>query len=119
MKLRLLTIALFLSTSGLMIPSTVHAGTGGYSIPSGITTSDYMARTIIFRVKPEFRSMCSVNRIESTPINKILAGLGQTQLFKVFPNHQPPATPINERGQKLVDLSLIYELHYSADLDIV
>ena len=119
MKLRLLIIALFLSTSALMIPSAVAAGTGSYSIPAGITTSDYMARTIIFRVKPEFRALCSENQIVSNPINKILFGLGQTQLFKVFPNHQPPATPFNERGQKLVDLSLIYELHYSANLDLV
>ncbi|MBK9637935.1 MAG: S8 family peptidase [Bacteroidetes bacterium] len=119
MKLRLLIISLLLSTSALMITSSVTAATGSYSIPAGLTTSDYMARTIIFRVKPEFRSLCSENQIVSTPINKILAGLGQTQLFKVFPNHQPPATPLNERGQKLVDLSLIYELHYSANLDLV
>ena len=108
MKLRLLIIALFLSTSALMIPSAVAAGTGSYSIPAGITTSDYMARTIIFRVKPEFRALCSENQIVSNPINKILFGLGQTKLFKVFPNHKPPATPFNERGQKLVDLYLIY-----------
>ena len=63
MKLRLLIIALFLTTSTLMIPSSVNAGTGSYSIPAGINTSDYMERTIIFRVKPESRSHCSVNHI--------------------------------------------------------
>jgi serine protease len=118
MKLRL-PIALLLIISALLNSNATFAGSGGYSLPAGISPSDYMERTVVFRVKPEFRGICSKNEIASVPFTKILAGLGQTQLFKIFPNHQPPATRFNERGQELVDLSLIYELHYSANLDLV
>ncbi|MBK7964875.1 MAG: hypothetical protein IPK10_06055 [Bacteroidetes bacterium] len=118
MKLRL-PIALLLIISALMSSTAMLAGSGGYALPAGISSSDYMERTIVFRVKPEFRSICSKNEIASTAFNKILGGLGQTQLFKIFPNHQPPVTKYNERGQELVDISLIYELHYTAKLGLV
>ncbi|MBK9319773.1 MAG: hypothetical protein IPM91_13850 [Bacteroidetes bacterium] len=38
----------------LAIPFILSAGTGNsaYKLPEGITSSDYMSRTIIFRVKP-------------------------------------------------------------------
>lgn len=104
------------------IPFILSAGTTGktaYKLPEGITSSDYMSRTIIFRVKPEFRSLCTENAIQSVPFNKMMAQLGQSQLFKMFPRHQAPLTSTNELGQPLVDLSLIYEMHFSANLDIV
>jgi len=119
MNLRLQVITLLLSTVAFIQPTTTLATSGGYSLPSGIQSSDYMERTIIFRVKPDFRGLCSESQIASNKISSILSGLGQTQLFKVFPRHQPPATEVNVYGQKLVDLSLIYELHYSANVDII
>lgn len=119
MKLRLPIITMLLTASALFTPNVSSAVSGGYAIPAGIKSSDYMERTVIFRVKPEFRAICSENLISSNPFKRVLASLGQTQLFKVFPRHQPPATVYNELGQKLEDLSLIYELHYSANMEIV
>ena len=37
---------------------------------------------------------------------------------KSFPIAQPPSEPINSRGQHLVDLSLIYDLHFTATAPI-
>ncbi|MBL7924429.1 MAG: S8 family peptidase [Bacteroidia bacterium] len=119
MNKRLLFLAALLSVT----PFFLHAGTTGngpaYRIPSGVSPSDYMDRCIVFKVKPEYRSLCAENNISATPFQKITANLGAVQLFRMFPRHQAPTTEYNERGQKLVDLSLIYELHFSANADLV
>ncbi|MEW6470615.1 MAG: S8 family serine peptidase, partial [Bacteroidota bacterium] len=39
-------------------------------------------------------------------------------LAKIYPNHQPPAREVNELGQKLVDLSLIYSFKYTAEMKL-
>ena len=95
------------------------ASRGAYVLPPGVTSADYMERTVVFRVKPEFRSVCSENTIQVEKLRMVLASLGNVQLFKMFPRHLPPASPVNERGQRLEDLSLIYELHYSANQDLI
>ncbi|MBK7886783.1 MAG: hypothetical protein IPJ86_05590 [Bacteroidetes bacterium] len=62
----------------LLTPFILSAGTSGntaYKLPEGITSSDYMSRTIIFRVKPEFRSLCTENAIQSVSFNKMMAQL--------------------------------------------
>ncbi len=107
----------------LLIPFIITAGNNSgnssFKLPQGITKTDYMENTIILRVKPEYRSICLEDRIQASAFNNILANLGQTHLQKIFPRHQPPAQATNERGQTLVDLSLLYELKYAAHIDLV
>jgi len=94
--------------------------TGKYfRMPSGITSNDYLPKTIIFKVKPEFRSVCRKNAINYNKLNLVLQQLDVDQLAKKFPNKKAPA-PEREgvRGEALTDLSLIYELNYSADLPL-
>ena len=119
MNKRLTLIAALLVAVPLFMKAGSSGVTTAYKMPVGVTVSDYMSKTVIFRVKPEFRTSCTENNISSTIFSKVLAPLGQIHLSKVFPNHQPPVQAVNEYGQKLVDLSLIYELHYSADMDLV
>lgn len=104
----------------LMLPFVTLAGgnaknVSAYRLPAGVTSKDYMAKTIILRVQPQYRSLCAEQQIQSATFSKAIATLGTVHLQKMFPNHLPPATEKNERGETLVDLSLIYELHYSAD----
>lgn len=118
MKKSILTLLTF-----ICMATHLHAGGAGgnstYRLPARVTSSDYIPRTIVFRVKPEYRYLCSARQVEHARVQEILAALGQVSLSKMFPLHVQPAPEVNEYGQKLVDLSLIYELHYSAQADLL
>ena len=89
-----------------------------FKIPSNITTEDYLPKTIIFKIKPEYRNICQSNRIEHGSFNAILNDLSVVNFEKKFPLKNEPDRAFNDRGEKLVDLSLIYELNYQSDVDL-
>src|SRR3954465_4367651 len=60
-----------------------------YIMPGNITPGDYFQKTIVFKVKPEFRSQCSEESIRIASLNTILSTLGIRKLTKMFPGHQP------------------------------
>lgn len=104
-----------------LFSTCVFSASGGhaYNLPAGVTADDYQARTLILRVDPAYRSLCLDGRINAPSFDRIVRDLGQFRLFRVFPNHQPPSSSVNEYGQKLVDLSLIYQLEYSGQADLL
>lgn len=112
-----------LAVISLLAGSVAFAGNpeikSSYVMPEGVKSGDYQLNTIVFRVKPEFRNQCSKENVTVPQLQKIFSTLNITHLHKIFPNHQPPATAVNEHGQKLEDLSLIYELHYRGDADLI
>jgi subtilisin family serine protease len=71
---------------------------------------DFLPKTIILKVNEEYRKDCEINSIQNTYFQSISNEIGVTELKKIFSNHQP------ERNEKLVDLSLIYQLTYSANV---
>lgn len=89
-----------------------------YQLPSNITSSDYMAKTIIIKVKPAFASVCSVNKIENASFVAFANAVGVINLHKKFPLDKSPEKPTNAAGQTYADLSLIYELNYTSTLSI-
>lgn len=54
----------------------------GYQLPSNITSNDYMAKTIIIKVKPALASACSVNKIENQAFQAFASAVGVTNLHK-------------------------------------
>lgn len=89
-----------------------------YRLPAGVTSKEYMAKTIILRVQPQYRAVCSEHKILMPVLERAIAQLGNVSIEKMFPHHQPPVNEFNERGERLVDLSLIYEMHYTADVSL-
>lgn len=89
-----------------------------YQLPKNITAKDYLPNTIILKVKPAFRSLCSNNKINHSNFNAFASSVGVTNLFKKFPNDKAPETPYNKAGQAYADLTLIYELNYTTNLNI-
>ncbi len=89
-----------------------------FHMPAGLTEADYKANTIIFKLKPEFRNVATVNAINDQHLIAVLNELQAQNLGKIFPNHVPPAMSKNALGQSLVDLSLIYEINFSAQLSL-
>ena len=89
-----------------------------FEMPKDITSEDYSAQTLIFKVKPEYRKFCNNESINISALQEVLSDLVIDQFFKPFPNHKAPEKPTNKLGQKLADLSLIYRLKYSSGTPI-
>ncbi|MCF8423067.1 MAG: S8 family peptidase [Bacteroidia bacterium] len=89
-----------------------------YQLPSDISANDYMAKTIIIKVKPAFASVCYDTKIDHPSFTALAAAVGVTNLNKKFPLDKSPEKPFNEVGQAYADLSLIYELNYTSILTI-
>jgi serine protease len=87
-----------------------------FRLPANVTDHDYEKGVVILKVKTQFRSQCLDNEIGIAEFQEILGELGATSLAKIFPNHAPPEREMNEWGASLADLSLIYQLDYSAEV---
>jgi len=103
-------IAVSLSLFGQNKVNSIH-----FTMPEGITTNDYIPKTIIFKIDSAYRNDCKVNKINNIDLNNLLTYYGNGSLQKLFPQKQQPQKQFNELGNKLVDLSLIYEFHYTSD----
>ncbi len=90
-----------------------------YQLQPGVTANDYFANTIIIKVKPEYRSSCSENDIQIIALQKLINQFSIVEIKKMFPHDVPPLREFNEQGKKMVDLSLIYILHYKGDGNLV
>ena len=112
-----------LAASLLLTLTTVTAGVPGagqsYRIPANVTADDYIAKTIVLKVKDQYRASCTNEQINITAVQRILASTNQQSLAKIFPRHLKPARITNDYGMPLIDLSLIYEFQYKSDADLV
>ena len=87
-----------------------------FVLASNLTTNDYATKTVIFKVKPQYRGLTSNTKINNALLDQVLAYVGVNKLSKKFPDHAPPEKPRNELGQAYADLSLIYELKYTNNI---
>ncbi|MBL0046922.1 MAG: S8 family serine peptidase [Bacteroidetes bacterium] len=110
----LISTTLFAQVTATDYISTSHH----FKLSPGVNEKDYFANTIIFKVNEDYRSNCSLHAIENTSLTQALNYLGATGLVKKFPNHQLPAKKENKSGQKLIDLSLIYEFTYTTKVSV-
>ncbi len=68
--------------------------------------------TIILKIKEEYKDICGQKSIDNNVLNIFLTSINVKQINKKFPLHKSPKTKYNKYGNKLVDLSLIYEIEY-------
>jgi len=108
----------FLLILFLICASITHAQVKYFRLPEHVADSDYISKTIIINIKPEFRAFCKENIIDIPKLNDALNLIGTKLIAKKFPGKNKPATEYNRFGDKMVDLSLIYELKYSGNLKI-
>jgi len=90
-----------------------------FMLPKGATENDLIKKTIIIKVKHDYAALCKNNQIDLPPLNSIFDQLGIVKLYKKFPNIKAPETGFNKFGQKLANLSLIYEIEYNSATTIV
>ena len=89
-----------------------------FKMPDNIKSGDYIGKTVIVKVLPQFRSICSANKIENALFNMLYNSVGGNGLVKKFPYTKAPERLVNERGEHLADLTLIYEFGYTADVSL-
>ena len=75
-------------------------------------TDETLPQTIIFKVKEQFRANCSKTSVTITGFHQLSTQIGIDKLEKIFPTKE------KEKVAGNVDLSLIYELHYTNSIPI-
>src|SRR5688572_12028646 len=81
-----------------------------FRLPAHLGPSDYVSNKIIFKVKQAHQPACRTNSIDLPVWNEIISRIEISSVQKKFPNHRTPANERNVYGEKLVDLSTIYEM---------
>lgn len=115
-RIIILPCLLILSTS--IFAGKSNSSTGSYRLPAGVTSEDYQHGVIIFKVKDQYRSLCTNSGVNILPLNSVLNNVGCTSVKKIFAGKEKPREEKNAMGQKLVDLSLIYTAKIDANLPI-
>lgn len=80
-----------------------------------LSKADCERKTIVFKVKSQYRQSCFVDKIEVRELQELLEPLGIIELKKVFPHHQFDLDA-QKRNPQLVDLTLIYQLKYASNI---
>ena len=110
----------FLLSLSLLIVEFVEAGNRPVNTSAKAKTSyslqlndnDFVKNNVIVRLKEDYRNLAQANAINHPELNTYLSSIGLSSIQKKFPLKTKPAHATNEQGDKLVDLSLIYELHF-------
>ncbi len=82
------------------------------TLTNGQFQDEVLSQTIIFKIKETHRAKCSITKIDDDRFNSLLNEVGVSKLQKIFPNKQ------KEERTDFIDLSLIYELHYTKSFTI-
>lgn len=86
----------------------------GFNTPYRLhPASEYRERVLIFRVKEAFRERCQQDQVLISSLQSAISQLGGGKLARIYPRHEAPRQEVNKRGEKMVDLSLIYSLEYA------
>ena len=114
----LFLLPLFICLLGLGFSQPLAPKYQSFHLAPGLTQDDYTPGVVILKVKPEFRSLCAPDRLDVPLLDLVLSHLQVHTIQKTIPNAQPPAESENALGQKMVDLSLIYEVWFDPNIDI-
>jgi subtilisin family serine protease len=80
---------------------------------------NYLAGVINLKVDDAYRSVCTKDAIGIPELIRTFEELEFKSVQKKFKSAEAPAHEFNERGLKTADISLIYELHVSEDVDVI
>ena len=73
MKKSLLALLALVALTVNATHAAAPSSRGAYVLPAGVTSADYMERTVVFRVKPEYRAVCGDNAIQFEKLRLVLA----------------------------------------------
>ena len=96
----------------------INAQVKYFKLPARVADSDYIVKTIIFKINSNYSAFCKENNVDMPKLNSALNSIGANKVIKKFPRKTSPNEKLNKYGEKLEDLSLIYELKYTKDIPI-
>ncbi len=100
----------------LFFPKYIIAGNAkspSLSLVANVDSNNYAAKTVIFKLKSD--QAVSNKKDPSGSLDAIFSSVQKKSLKKKFPKANIPMKDKNAHGEKLIDLSLIYELTYDAN----
>jgi serine protease len=106
------------SGSGPGTPGLAKNTISGFRLPAGVTASDIVPGKLIIKLDPAFRSNARTNGVQHAALTSALQAIGASSISKKFPAKAAPASSTNRNGQRMADLSLIYEVAYSSTLPL-
>lgn len=122
---RILTISLLtMFAANISAKTTGNAGTGSglpqqkYTPTTLLSPDEFMSNTLIIKVLPEYRSRCSNAQITIPSVVNFFTMIGVDNIKKIYPLHQQPSKQFNSYGAPMIDLTLIYEVHYTGALPL-
>ena len=84
-----------------------------------LVEGDYIPKTVIVKVKAKYKNDCTVNEIKNqAALNAFFTQIGAQNFKKKFPLKESPKETKNQFGEKLVDLSLVYEFNYTQNFPL-
>jgi len=92
----------------------LHLQSGHYR-PDDISADGMMAGRVIFRLKAEVAAYGKSDGVEHVLFHQAMGALKPMSVGKVFPHHQSPAGKTHPTGEKMADISLIYELRVAPE----
>lgn len=75
--------------------------------------------TVIFKIKPAYRLYCDAHDIHLPAFVALKNRIQPVSIRKMHPHHRAPQSTVDEFGQSLSDLSLIYVLNYESNLPVL
>lgn len=91
------------------------AGNGGPGNPQNLKKWD---KTLMLRVKPMFRELLSKSSFSHPKAQTLFSKLGAQRFFSRFPHRERPRNEFHFTGERIPDMTLIYQLHYAADIPV-
>ncbi len=113
-QLFIVVMPVLLSISGLFAQPI----NSDYKLSANLKPGDYIEKTVIIKVKPQFRAICSSDKIEHPLFKSLFTNIEGGGLVKKFPHSKAPERLVNERGERLADLTLIYEFSYTSSFSL-
>lgn len=89
-----------------------------YTPTTNLQPDEYLQNTLIMNVLPEYREKCTNNEIGIQSVVDFFTMIGVDNVKKIYPNHKVPTEKFNKYGAPLVDLTLMYEVHYSSAINL-
>ena len=82
------------------------------------TNEPYLEGKVIFKIKPENKSIIKGNKVLDAEMSAILEEAGVESIQRKFPNTKVPNKKTDKYGRPYSDLTTIFEVEISSDKDI-
>ncbi|MFM9050884.1 MAG: hypothetical protein ACKOKF_01020, partial [Bacteroidota bacterium] len=112
LSLIMLAIASSINAAGVNQNTSVSAQPGIYN------GAEFTAGKIVVRVDPAYRAVCTPEAIQEYRFQVAFQKIGGISVLKKFKSAQDPGSAMNRYGKSKTDLSLVYEISFTGDIEI-